>query len=265
MQTAAVAGIIVTLFACWPLSAAPLQASGPWHVDYDDTQCIASRNYGSDAKPVMLTLIPSATGAAMRILVVRNGRVEQRQEPAKLTLGKEKPIDAFSFIYDVPEMNHRVILLNVPMTQFRAAAPSEMIGIESYELTAEFAANLLPNVLDALETCLVDLQKAWNITIPLPRLETPPAPGLLTIFTAADYPPAAQYRGLSGDVGVSILIDETGKVADCTVDHPSGVGLLDAATCYVIQKRAKFTPARDANGKPIRSAASQTVRWQLTP
>lgn len=263
MRTAPVAGIIAALSAPSALAAAPLEASGAWHLDYEATQCVASRNYGTESKPLILSLIPSVTGAAMRILFIRDGRATQRQEPARLALGKDKPIDTFSFIYDVPDKNHRVIVINVPMTQVRAAASSEMIGLESDALTADFAANSLPAVLTALDACLVDLQKAWNMETPLHRPET--AQDMPTVFTAADYPPAAQYRGLSGHVRVSILIDETGKVADCTVDEPSGVGILDVATCYVIQKRAKFTPARDGKGNAVRSAVAQDVRWQLTP
>lgn len=269
MRVAAIAGLFFSIWISTPAAGAPLQPSGPWHVDYDDTQCLASRNYGSGSKPTTLTLVPSATGAAMRILFVRDGRTEQRQEQVKLGLGAQKPVDTYSFIYDVPANNHRVILVNIPMAEFRAAAPSGKIGIESDSLSAEFTADLLPAVLIELDKCLVDLQKSWNITIPLPQAPLAPPTSstdkLVPIFTAADYPAVAQYRGLSGVVGVSILIDERGKVADCTVDRPSGVGTLDVVTCYVIQKRAHFTPARDATGKAIRSAVSQNVTWRLTP
>jgi periplasmic protein TonB len=50
-----------------------------------------------------------------------------------------------------------------------------------------------------------------------------------------------------------LLINEAGKVAGCDVLTPSGIPALDIMGCQVIRSRAKFTPAVDANGKPVRS------------
>ena len=40
-----------------------------------------------------------------------------------------------------------------------------------------------------------------------------------------------------------ILIDEFGKVADCTVTQTSGAASIDAQSCAVIRERGKFRPA----------------------
>jgi periplasmic protein TonB len=42
------------------------------------------------------------------------------------------------------------------------------------------------------------------------------------------------------------------------------VPVLDVMACNVIQKRARFTPARDTNGKPVRDTyVTPKIVWQL--
>ncbi len=60
-----------------------------------------------------------------------------------------------------------------------------------------------------------------------------------------------------------ILVDEQGKVADCTVIQTSGVAALDAQSCSVIKLGAKYKPAIGLDGKPAKSAAFQTISWKI--
>src|SRR5437868_2774366 len=74
--------------AAWaPAVAAPRQPTGAWHVDYDTAQCVAMRNYGTEAKPFILALKPSPNNGVMRILTIRSGSAEANQMPALLRLG----------------------------------------------------------------------------------------------------------------------------------------------------------------------------------
>ena len=43
----------------------------------------------------------------------------------------------------------------------------------------------------------------------------------------------------------------------------SGSVVLDATTCALIKARAKFSPARDANGKKIEGTYRNRARWEL--
>ena len=43
-----------------------------------------------------------------------------------------------------------------------------------------------------------------------------------------------------------------------------GLPVLDAMGCQVIRERAKFTPALDRGGKPIRSTyVTPPIRWRM--
>jgi hypothetical protein len=80
----AVLTIVAFAVASTPASAAPRQPSGPWHVDYDTAQCVATRDYGTQAKPLALVFKPSPNNSVMRVLLIRRGRSEVNEMPALL-------------------------------------------------------------------------------------------------------------------------------------------------------------------------------------
>lgn len=67
-----------------------------------------------------------------------------------------------------------------------------------------------------------------------------------------------RYRG---SVVVQFTIESEGRASDCTVVRPSGNSQLDALTCQIVTERARFTPARDAQGRYVASQAHATYSW----
>ena len=87
---------------------------------------------------------------------------------------------------------------------------------------------------------------------------------LRTLFSADDYPASAQSSGAEGTVRASLTIGPDGRVVACNVTQSSGNGSLDSATCNILRRRAKFTPARDQNGQPVTDTiTTPPIRWQL--
>jgi protein TonB len=70
-------------------------------------------------------------------------------------------------------------------------------------------------------------------------------------------------RRQTGTAVMVLLIDESGKVADCTLTETSGAAALDAQGCAVIRERGKFTPAIGTDGRPAKSAIQVRVHWKL--
>ena len=68
---------------------------------------------------------------------------------------------------------------------------------------------------------------------------------------ATDYPMAAVRAGQGGYVTVSFAIGADGRMSDCKVIRSSGYAILDTVPCKVLPKRARFSPAKDANGAPV--------------
>jgi TonB family protein len=78
-----------------------------------------------------------------------------------------------------------------------------------------------------------------------------------------DYPAAALRAGEEGTVEYEIVVGPDGRVEGCSILVPSGSAILDSATCRMVQTRARFTPARDAKGRPTSDTLRETRVWKL--
>src|SRR3954468_9714191 len=87
---------------------------------------------------------------------------------------------------------------------------------------------------------------------------------LRTLFSADDYPAAASAANAEGTAQAQLTIGPDGRVVGCNLIRSTGNNALDSATCNILRRRAKFTPARDSNG----SATTDTITtppivWRL--
>ncbi|QIG80421.1 energy transducer TonB [Stakelama tenebrarum] len=82
-------------------------------------------------------------------------------------------------------------------------------------------------------------------------------------ITAAQYPQGARDAGEEGTVGYVLLVDAEGKVTNCAISRPTRSWRLDTATCRILRERARFTPARDAQGRAVPGRFEGAFTWQL--
>ena len=118
------------------------------------------------------------------------------------------------------------------------------------------------------------------ITLPLPsgmgEIEGPtitpalPDPIIATPFgNPASWILESDYRsrwireGLSGTASFTLEIDTRGRVSDCTITRSTGHAVLDGATCRLLSRRARFKPARDAQGDKVAGRYSSSVAWEI--
>jgi hypothetical protein len=248
--------------------AAPAaKPTGPWNVDFGDAHCIAMRNYGTDAKPVILAFKPSPIGDVVQLTVVRPGvSVEVNQYPGSMTAGGLKPVSVSMLGYRAPSKKSRVTVVNLQRAQFETlrAAPTVRLRA-SGEIDQAFALAGMEPVTQALDKCMANLRKVWHVAEGSGQVATPAEPRvpLNRLFSERDYPGIAWVQRAGGLVEMMVLIDPTGKVASCMVTGTSGYASLDAQSCAIITERADFSPAIGADGKPVRSGAIQRVRWKM--
>jgi protein TonB len=100
---------------------------------------------------------------------------------------------------------------------------------------------------------------------PKPRIEPAKAKGsLIGLFSDADYPASAQSAGAEGTAQAQMTIGADGRVTGCTITRSTGNNALDAATCNILRRRAKFTPAHDSNGNAVSDTqSSPPITWRL--
>lgn len=84
-----------------------------------------------------------------------------------------------------------------------------------------------------------------------------------SISGATDYPPAARRAGIEGSVTVRYTVGTDGRASGCAVTRSSGHPELDGATCRIVERRFRYRPARDAEGKPVAETVRRTFDWLL--
>lgn len=112
--------------------------------------------------------------------------------------------------------------------------------------------------------------------VPAPPPPAPPPPprkvqsaqsakgDLRTLFSADDYPAAAQSAGAEGTAQAEITIGPDGRVVGCNITRSTGNSALDSATCSIIRRRAKYVPARDSNGNATTDTIqTPPITWRL--
>jgi protein TonB len=81
--------------------------------------------------------------------------------------------------------------------------------------------------------------------------------------TPDDYPPFDLRLEHEGVTRFSLSISSDGRVSSCTVTGSSGFAGLDAATCALVTKRARFNPAVDEDGKATSGSYANAIRWVI--
>lgn len=99
-------------------------------------------------------------------------------------------------------------------------------------------------------------QDVVPLTRAKPRTTTP-------WITNDDYPAADARQHHEGTVGFTLLVDENGRATRCDITASSGYPGLDNGACFLLMRRARFDPARDASGKAVASAFPGRFTWHL--
>jgi len=111
---------------------------------------------------------------------------------------------------------------------------------------------------------LVDVSpQSASAAVPHPPLRATPRNSPADWITDEDYPGSSLRNNEQGVVGFALAIDATGVVTGCTITLSSGWTALDAATCRLLQQRARFNPAKDRDGEAIADSFRFRIRWSM--
>jgi protein TonB len=81
--------------------------------------------------------------------------------------------------------------------------------------------------------------------------------------TNADYRSRWIMEEMAGTARFKLAIDAAGRVTGCTITRSTGHAPLDAATCDLVSKRARFEAARDNTGKPVAGSYTGVITWTI--
>ncbi len=92
--------------------------------------------------------------------------------------------------------------------------------------------------------------------------EPVPLKPLTQLLSESDKLSVVEKVGAQGTVGIEVKVDAAGRVSDCSVTHSSGFKALDAETCKVVRRKARFAPAKDEQGRPVTGVLYGEIAWE---
>ncbi|MWV27732.1 TonB family protein [Aurantiacibacter rhizosphaerae] len=132
------------------------------------------------------------------------------------------------------------------------------------------AAPVNPNISD-----VVVLNPPRTLEIPGPEVIMPtPSPSFSAIaasprngpagwITTNDYARSDLVRDREGTAGYRLVIGSDGKVDACEITRSSGHSTLDRNTCRLLERRARFDPAKNDRGETTVGTYTGSVTWQI--
>lgn len=94
-------------------------------------------------------------------------------------------------------------------------------------------------------------------------LRSPARSNLAAYFSDDDYPVGARFNREQGTVGIVIFVNAAGGVEGCSIAASSNSSALDEASCRIIRRRARFTPAIHSSGRSVADFVAARIRWQI--
>ncbi|WP_265529311.1 hypothetical protein [Sphingomicrobium marinum] len=235
----------------------PLQPASKWQVDFGQTGCVALRKYGGETDGAHLVLKRYAIGDRYELALIEDGEVA---EP----LSGEGVISAGGTQTSVPAIRYGDADAGRTVTTWygdglAALGAAEQVDLRFGQIVHSLALTQTAKVVEALEQCQAMLGDYYNMDGAVT-----PAEGSVDVLRDDDWPLLAADRDSESVFRALLLLDEEGKVADCSLLSFAGDALFVARSCGLIRERATFKPATGADGQPIRSAyVTPVVAWRI--
>jgi TonB family protein len=257
-----------------PVAAAPKPPTGKWVADFGEAQCIAYRNYGTTEDPLYLALKAPPIGSVMQVMIMEKGRtLAPEQVDARFSFDDRPAIKTSLLAFGPGKGAYRTYLINMSLSDFYAARIARRLSIVARRVSKTFELTDVPELLKIMDQCVAEVREDFNITAttleawsapqPSERVRQHASGSLSGVFKSDDYPWLAVARRLQGTTTFVLLINEQGRVADCSVVESSGAAALDAQSCAVAKDRARFEPAIGLDGKPAKEGFVQRITWRL--
>lgn len=261
--------------------AAPLELepSSDWAMSYDQEACRLMRSFGEGGEKVTVHFIRYMPDPGIEVIVSgkmlrpKGTRFEYRFAPGDEPGEARNPlygetddgVTAWQFNSGlIPhEESEKMSDDGSAARQLRMTREQERaVQIRSFDIVkgvrqpVSLKTGPLAGAMKAMETCMDDLIREWGHDPDVQRARlSPPEPESdpRRWISSGDYPTAALREGLSGVVRFRLDIDETGAVDRCVIQQAFSDPAFRKVTCQLIEKRARFSPAVGADGKPIGS------------
>lgn len=257
-----------------PAQQSPRQAPaaagtpGGWEVNWGDQHCMLIRNSGgSGTRAFALRRVP---GSGPTDLITIDPSPPQDAAPSRRDISillrpSTEPLEGRVYRSGRVDNGNMVIEMNGGDDLLERFAESTAIEVTTGRRSHFRMSYPSPTAaLAALKQCEDDALLGWGIDPALiAGVRTRPRQTNRELITSDDYPADAVRAHQEGVALVRLIINSDGRAEDCAIVASSGSAALDRQSCTLSQNRGRFRPARDAEGRPVRSVFVQRVVWHL--
>lgn len=258
-----------------------LKPASNWLVDWADNNCTLSRKFGAKDAPYLLTMRAYGRGYLADILIA-GPDVATFQRPANLTAGygtvparRIRPQFAMAvgygpaIIFSDPslqeaEANSGGEPFRSPTAAWGGVDAPITIANDAQSLVLE--ASGLKSALAALGKCADDLVKGWgldpDVQASLTRYANPRNRTWM-VRIQNSFPSELLARSRDARVNVRVIVDEAGRPEKCETAQAFDNIAFQQSTCRIILESARFSPALDAAGQPVRSFYTTSIIYRL--
>lgn len=275
-----------------------LQPSGSWQLDYAETRCRLARTFGRGDELTAFWIEQTGPGSSFRWLMaggaakklglrrgieVRFGpgfdpvKVNDREGSVRGRRGVQRTevtLEGFGeaimgFGYRPPVLSPSGQPVEPPAI---GLAPDDGAKIDHVQFVrgdreVRLATGSLKAGFKALNDCTRNLYASWGVTPEEIALATTRVKALnmqeVVQRLQQAYPAKAKTRGEQATMTLKILVTADGTVERCIRNEIAKAENFGDAPCEIIKEYARFEPARDATGKPVRGFYHTEVAYWI--
>ena len=283
VATVALAGITPLSAVAATPAATVLKPTDPWNIDYSDDSCALRRNFSDGKRRISLEMRQFSPDITF-YLTLASAEIKMNSGFPKAGFAPDSPMQTIKppvylqYGSGVTGVQWPEQLLTPEEVQAAAKGTYWDPVIRDRREAKVTGLNLggrLPLMfletgemhgpMRAMRACLDELMTHWGIDAKaqqkLSRTVKPLEWEKWVPKIQADYPVGMLNKLKSGIVRVRLIIDGTGKPITCHMQMKSQDPAFEKTACDKMLKFARFTPALDAEGKPITSYWTNTINY----
>lgn len=276
--------------------AAPtvLSRAEPWRLDYDSNACHLIGKFGRSDNEIIVRMSKYDVGQSFTLALIGKP-LEFKEWPVRAKLdfgvsgGRREVLMQVGMLAGLPalqastwfglrsiesEPNWSIERFNMEARKLQAEKASfgsnEAVRRLTIELPRKTPIQLelgaISQPLARMDACLDDLVRSWGFDPNTVRTQSR-APEPATLPTSwirpSDYPQLGLTRGQSAVIRFRLNVTDEGKVESCSLLQPGNPQYFEKAVCTSMKKKARFAPALDKEGNPIRSFWSTAVVFMI--
>ena len=261
--------------------------SSPWNVDYGETKCRLARFFGEGDNRHLLFFEQYWPGETFGMTAAgpsfRRYRSGQRTDVG--FFAEQQPFETRPFSGSVGEYGNGVIYSTLGLKKAEQsadgdrAAPAairqldkdtgrqvEFVSLRQRGDEVRLLTGPLDEAFAVLDNCALDLIGSWGLDVAqhrtatrLPRWINKDA---VVRRIVAVYPRDALAAGEQGIMRMRVIVSPEGTVEDCAIIKATDTDRLESPACKAMLG-ARFEPALDAEGKPMRSYFAESIIYRI--